>query len=292
MKKETLIYFAFLFCISNLTYSQQEFAPIGAVWTINEEGFWTGNPSEDLSELHTLKATGDTLINNLNMRKVGDWITYQDNFQVYLWHEDSLHLIFDFDVEAGDSIHINQFVYNTSTLLPQSYLVDSVTTLMLNGIPLKRIYCGQSSYAERIGDLSMVIDQTAETDFITPFIPSWLRCYSDNEIDYKTDKFLSYGDLDCDIILGPDATKNFNQAGIKIFPNPTASQVYIELENLTTTKHLDIRLFDLFGKTLLQKSVEYSLPVNIDMTPFSTSVYFLEIKMDGDVFVKKIVFTQ
>jgi hypothetical protein len=71
---------------------------------------------------------------------------------------------------------------------------------------------------------------------------------------------------------------------VKIFPNPTASHVQIEITH-HTEQFNSIRLIDLFGNTLLsQKSSEHFF--NMDLSSLPSGVYVLTVNNESVRLIK------
>lgn len=78
-------------------------------------------------------------------------------------------------------------------------------------------------------------------------------------------------------------------SNIDIYPNPTNEHFNLELD-LTTSKNVNIELFNLIGQDLLTKSYEgISIKDQIDISNFSNGIYFLSIEVDGEIVTKRIV---
>ena len=83
---------------------------------------------------------------------------------------------------------------------------------------------------------------------------------------------ISQGFHQGDIIITDISEVDF-KIDIKIYPNPTISEIFIET---TQSKNLNCRMFDLNGRYILEKSLEGSLN-KIDVTDLTSGTYFLQI---------------
>lgn len=81
-------------------------------------------------------------------------------------------------------------------------------------------------------------------------------------------------------IISIHQTITKNPENIKIYPNPTQSEIYVNNVNVK-----EIKLFDNTGKIV--KTVSKSN--TIDLSNFATGIYFLQIITDKESFVKKII---
>lgn len=77
---------------------------------------------------------------------------------------------------------------------------------------------------------------------------------------------------------------------IQVFPNPANDVINIIFKN-NSTQNTEIRLIDLFGKTLLQKQIS-SKEFQLDITNFSSGLYVLEISSTDFYLSKKIILQQ
>jgi hypothetical protein len=66
---------------------------------------------------------------------------------------------------------------------------------------------------------------------------------------------------------------------IAAYPNPTSDWVKLTIEK-STTKNMEYALYDLNGKLLVSKMMN-SGEVEILLTPYLPSTYFLKVKLDG-----------
>jgi len=83
----------------------------------------------------------------------------------------------------------------------------------------------------------------------------------------------------------PTALHDAEWANMKVFPNPTTGKVY--LNNLPSTGTL--LLESLNGKTLIQKTIQVSAEMDLDLTDYSAGIYLLKLISDKDTYLFKIV---
>lgn len=96
-------------------------------------------------------------------------------------------------------------------------------------------------------------------------------------------------------------TAQTNQAGFRLFPNPTTGKVFLELENatessITESERIDseqiITVYDLNGRTIKQISLvpdAFNTRIEMDLTDFSTGIYIVELKTSFASTVKRLV---
>jgi len=73
---------------------------------------------------------------------------------------------------------------------------------------------------------------------------------------------------------------------ITVFPNPTTGEVFIEVNDFT--KEFAIKVFDSTGK-LVSSSKSTSSITKIDLSPYSSGIFWLEIIQESGTVVKKVV---
>lgn len=285
-----------LLLLSTFLYSQQEWAPIGAKWYQNTAfvGFDDLYPLEDYT---IIESTGDTLIDGLNFRKVGEYFTCQDGDKIYFLWTDTLRLLYDFGVEVGDTVTFD-LLSCINTIVPMPYIVDDVTLVEINGQQLKKIHCStfmyypslatwpeQYDYIEKIGG-RMPIENEA-SGYCVPiagYERPWTRCYIDESIDYKTDKFLSFGDFDCDY-QQTTATEDVEIPIFKIFPNPISNgQFYLKNQNLPP--NAEVYIYNPLGQFIskekwIKKKQIFSLP--------NTGLFYVMILSEGKRVATRVV---
>jgi hypothetical protein len=97
-----------------------------------------------------------------------------------------------------------------------------------------------------------------------------------------------------DVSLTPcTAIEEQNQnSGIRIYPNPVKDFINISFTK-GEEKNRSVEIFDLYGRRVsrFSKSSRFgkSEPFKIDMRDFSKGIYLLEVTLDGERMVKKIV---
>jgi hypothetical protein len=75
---------------------------------------------------------------------------------------------------------------------------------------------------------------------------------------------------------------------IKIYPNPTKGILKIEIFNLLNDSKTDLRLFDLSGHVLLNKT-DLSPQYDLDISMHKNGVYILRILIENTIYNWKII---
>ena len=73
---------------------------------------------------------------------------------------------------------------------------------------------------------------------------------------------------------------------MSIFPNPASDLIFIKNENETPIQ--SIRLINILGQEVLQKSVNENGLVELKVNKISEGIYFLEIQLEGFKVTRKI----
>ncbi len=299
MKTSLLVTIILLF--SNSLYAQSEFAPIGAVWTQNAIAYDQGGPTfHPLKDFFTIECIGDTVINNLSYRKVGEYLIYQEQDKIYNFWEDSLRLIYDFDVSVGDTVLFELIGcnYSPDQASPFHFEVTEVDQIIIDQISLKRVKCSSLipsafpdyEYIEKIGSINRVVENTFGCSTFPETKLDWLRCYSDNEISYQSEEFLSHSESDCEFQSLLNATTNpFNQLSFSMYPNPTENTLYFSITEKTIGL-VTVQIFNTIGHKLFEEEISLNDNNEISLNHFEKGTYILKVLDEkARVGIKKIV---
>ena len=227
--------------------------------------------------------TGDTTINGLNMKKVGNHILYQEAYQIYYWSNNALRLIYDFDVSPGDTATFEMPVCGGGIISSQ-YVIEEVDSILINNHALKRIksksvegsYPFSYEYIERIGSIGKIVEEVCI--FIPEFVPPWLRCYEDNEISYQTDRFLSFGEEECNIVIKLSSILSLAEENkIKFFPNPAGERITILIDNdYFISGRYYVTIVNIAGENILTQRL-FSHKTKLSIADASYGMYFIFI---------------
>jgi len=281
--------FLLLLFLPLLSSAQEEFAPIGANWYVNAaiDELGAGGYLEDY---YLLESKGDTTIGARTYRQVGDHLFYQDGEQVYYLLNDSLRLIYDFEVEVGDTVDFDMlrcFGEFEDEWYPITFRVAEVTQEEVQGVSLKKVRCeyideeyyygGQDYiYMERLGSQRVLIEDFIECDLIGTAFEEWLRCYEDEDLLYKTPAFLFYEEENCDYRYITNTKEATKLTKLSVFPNPTTNHWILEW-NYPEKAHLQIT--DLQGRLLHEQEVEPGRQ-EISAEGLPPGVYLLQIRSE------------
>jgi hypothetical protein len=270
----------------------QEFAPTGAIWHYTQ---WTINPN--LTSYKTIESIADTSINGIQCRKmieveryldttnVAYHYMYSENDSVFFYAENDFHLLYDFGANAGDTIILDYFETGFGT--PLQMIIDSTGTIMVSGQERKiqHITCGDGFVVE-FGQY--VIEGIGNTYFMFPTydltMNGPLRCYQDDSTDIFLNPFhggYGWNHQDCEeIVTGIEETAEKER--ISIFPNPTKSVISVQNIDMATA----YTIFNMSGAVVI-KGITSELN-EISMAELSKGIYFIELKNDNILIIKKI----
>ena len=165
----------------------------------------------------------DTVAKLININKVAyngnesvgnPLIVYESNLRVYHWTGERFMLMYDFNLNAGDTLKTEiQYINLCDSVSP--VIIDSVSSVNINGINLKVQYITYTPYSEEMGvnepRTERIVERVgSESNFIyapncvfgCSFEYTGLRCYNDDDISYRNewwDRF--FRDVECDSVI-------------------------------------------------------------------------------------------
>jgi|GEM_PF-2379824 len=293
-------------------HDKVEWFPIGATWHYQfRDGGWGMN-----LQLRTFVVEKDTVIDGKNARVIRgeniEHIVYENNGRVYYYFQGKYRKIFDFSVGIGDIV---EFEFKTIKDLPDCYPVDCwdhstfdldttivlpmqierISTRIIDGVELREILASyfyegtyyawqfQHHYIEKIG-----VDYSFNQRGIFPVMPSWgialwdatrLRCYRDDDIEYITNWWISFGEgRPCDYDPTSSVRQPETNQDIVLFPNPAQNILTISAKTEILQK-VNISIHDVTGKVVFEKNAH--LPFELNVEHLQSGVYFIRIFDEG-----------
>jgi hypothetical protein len=275
--------------------SENEFAPVGALWHYSQWAFGdaavTYKTIESVAEVsiqgklckHLVQVDrfyADTML-------VIDHYMYSDEGHVYFYAEDEFHLLYDFSAIGGDTLVLDY--YQTFTGDPLLMIIDSTENIDISGEPrtIQYVTSGDGMMVEFANE---VIEGIGGTYFLFPNYDGSsngaLRCYQDPEMDVWLSPYYpggSWNHVDCDqIITGVD--EPISTLGIVIYPNPTNTGM-IAIGNISYPSQY--RLFTIYGN-LIRSGIITPEVNQIHVDELSTGCYVLEIEDSKGIFNNSI----
>ena len=266
--------------------AQHEFAPIGAKWYVNSDLLELGAGGY-LEDFYLIESTGDTVIGNVTYRQVGDYLLYQDGEQVSYLLNDTLHLIYDFGVEVGDTVAFDMlgcYYPSDQEWKTLTFKVVEVTQEDVQGTSLKKIRCegvegylDEYIYMERVGAQRVLIEDHVGCVFIGTYIEEWLRCYEDEDILYKTPIFLFHEGEDCDYRYITSTEEKQELIRLSIIPNPTTDYWLLDWDY---SEKAQLHLLDIQGNLIRTQAITPGQQ-KIPAQDLPSGVYLMKVKGDS-----------
>lgn len=293
-------------------YDCQDFAPLGAQWHFSD---FTDDGSNTLYT--RIESDRDTSVNSpsgiLNKVKIIEvyknethipeartFLGQKDN-KVYYYEFGQFTLLYDFNLEAGDTTFIqvptNRIYYDFfCTNNEEEYyyesnilIVDSVSYIEIQEEQLKvlhtrteKFYDYQNCFefgkiTQRIGSEYGLFGRNF--DQCSNGFPGKIRCYSDGLLDFKD------FNEDCDFDGLDTSTENKQRNSIELYPNPTDGDLFLD----TKANIKAYRIIDISGKVLIEHG--NLVGDRIQINSLAIGIYFLElIDPTGNLMLtKKIV---
>lgn len=271
-----------IFWITNVS-SQSEFAPIGAEWIMND-WYCLDELEEPLESITKFQSEKDTTINNLNFRKVNTWLFHQDNYKVYYLWEDTLRLIYDFELAVGDTVKFDMLTCK-STISKITFEVTKVDSIEFRNENLKRIECNlvegylpfdSYTYIERIGSTRKIVEDLADCLLVPGAVPEQLRCYHEQGSVYITDWFSQFGYSDCEILTNIEEHLESNNS-LNISPNPVHDYINIKSQ---TSDIKNANIYSTNGQFMGKHKIQNH--TSLDLKNLNSGSYFI-IAYDKDM---------
>jgi hypothetical protein len=299
MKKLLLIIIlVFVTLFSNgQTSVYHPFPDSDAVWNIQLSMYCS--PIYSYGEQYSITITGDTLINSRTYHKLtipnvvkSYNTTYcgnttsgyrgairQDiaNKKVFFVRpSDNLErLLYDFNMQVGDTVPWFEHIIKPD-------IVQSIDSVLVGGSYRKRWNINEQyriSFIEGIGSTYGLIKQSPGSGFIGYFPDLSITCYSQNGITLYPNS-----SADCQLITYVNSPDKIADQ-VKIFPNPSNGFLTIGFDNADIK---EIRLTDLFGKTIFQQKKDNQAKIYIDNLKSGTYILTI-IDKDNKITNRKIV---
>lgn len=242
MKKTNLLFVLFLL-LQLPSLLAQDWFPENATW-VNNIYSWGHRGSETIIvSSHDTILGGQTckMLNNITQWETSsspnvgeDYYLYEQDGQVFQWHDDEFRLIYDFTMQVGDSLEVYlSAAANFDCEHPAYFVVDSINMLSLDGVD-RMVQYGtvydffeeQTFYVTMIETIGMIskITEDGNYNFGGHLIPRLVfPCFFDGPSFY----FCSYQDVLTDFNpsgevceIEPLSIKEFLNIPIEISPNP------------------------------------------------------------------------
>lgn len=282
-----------LFISASLPSTAQSWAAPGATWYYDFQYF-------ALSGYERIQKIGDTMINSRQYDKLqiyrrwfdqsnqqtGSYyvpqleFTRADSGVVYYYRDSVEYILYDFNAQAGDS-WVLRSEYTTGICDTASVVVDSVSTMIINGDTLRKIYTSPVNgngltfllpVVEKIGGLANLFPYT----YCMVDIPQGynLRCYSDSTGWVYHNPNWNYT---CDDMMSVD--EPVKPASFSVFADIQSQKLTLSGSQIKIGAL--IQVYDCTGKSVLEEIVKTNGNTEVNFAPASGAVYFICVTNDN-----------
>ena len=222
----------------------------------------------------------------LNFNQEPQWTILQPRLKSFSTDEE--HLLYDFDLTLGDTIHFSDLTYYTVTNGDTSYFTKNYFTIVIDQLSsiqdhIRYEVTNSSAYAFPLETGTLLEGIGSSYGFLGSYdsFLTELRCF---EINGEVLIF----DQNCSPCAGYVSTNKIDELNkLKIYPNPANSS--LNVRSHTNSKIKEIQILDSVGR-LLRVNKYSSKNIQIDLSSFCSGIIFLHIKFEnGYEQVKKVV---
>ena len=271
----------------------QEWAPIGATWYLDAYDLFGYN-----KHVSTLTSLKDTVIQGRTCKLIyrdettclarpNNEFMYEENNQVFYYNfeREEFNLLVDFKAGIGETWEIPLWGFDDTLIVR----VDSVKFLTSHD-SLRVQYVSESlNGTEYYNEGRWVIDKIGFNNGLFIDISGYfpcdinfegpIRCYEDNEVG-----LIKLVEDACETVPVKDI--KLNNELIKIFPNPTFSEVKLEIIH-SDYSNLSYQLYSIEGKLLKTNQL---LGNSIDLRTIPSGTYFLKLCQKFKIIgIKKLI---
>lgn len=215
-----------------------------------------------------------------------------DGDKVYYEEIDSLYLLYDFSLVAGDSFVVKYPVLFDTSLtasfpnndIYSTLYIDSTKVINVDGISLKKQFLSGDNYGPFIIFQRYAIERIGYEHWVLPLFihplaeqnEFWgLSRFSDDDI--KEDFGLCFFNSTEDAKISSTLT---------IHPNPTKNHLQI---TTTATRIISYSVYSTTGQLLIQETSPNPFDFQFNTSQLPQGVYFLSIRLEGEEVVRKFV---
>lgn len=275
------------------TYSQLNWAPVGATWyyhSIESRG--------PLSIGYLIiESIGDTVVDDITMSILqftryntsgtidieSTELTYEIDSIIYIWKNNNPNILYDFTKSVGESQTVIGYGINVcGEDSIGSIIIDSIGDETFNGFESSYFYSSPSDSSlwdlrwktnSRYGNQQFLFASPAECGIADmPFYAGPLRCYYDNEIGW-----INTLGVQCDTFIILDSNVSLASSDFQLYPNPSLDYLIIK-SNLNIEGNTFIyRVISSDGRELIVGSIDGFLThISLDIIP--PGIFYIQIK--------------
>ncbi len=199
------------------------------------------------------------------------------------------------DVDAGGNAYITGYFYSTADFDPGPRIYNLTSNGYSNIFILKLNSLGNFVSTKNIGGFDIdnghsIFLDAFENIYITGGF--YQTCYFDQDTLNNYTK--SNGDRDVFIAKFNNSSSGIEEVfknAVIFYPNPTNGKILIS-GNIENRNINSIEIIDFSGKTmieLLDFGKNQTLNTTIDISTFSSGLYFVKVKTNNEILIKKVV---
>ena len=299
-----IVLFSFLIMLSTASFAQNWY-PAGATWTFNwQEYTMHGYVKYSVGNDTVINDTAAKLINIKQVRSIGSesdlepLIVHESNSRVYHWTGERFKLMYDFNLNAGDTLKTEVLYINYCDSV-SPVIIDSVSLVNINGIDLKVQYITYTPYnweyfvearseriVERIGSERNFI-YTPKCEYGDHFAYTGLRCYNDDDVSYRNEWWdYWHHNVECDSVINAHV-QEVPDVKFTVYPNPADDFVTISDDGQYGGVFC-AELYNSLGEKLYITTAECSVSFNMEIYP--AGLYIIKVyKKESDICTFKVV---
>ncbi len=299
-----------LHLLPTIAFCQKQFAPLNTVWhyeghSLDCDGYHIDYIVEkeiiiDNKDCSVIYAYTSTDLRPDPVRSTDSLIVWEDDSKVHFVEDTTFYLLFDFDMEVGDSINfynpVNKPIFSHAmsqdpAATPEAYqaIVLEVEVVNVSDIPLRQYelevttldYSGaRTTYVEHVGSLSQNFTGDLAI-YVDAGCFGGLQCHDNGELSYQSSFVADTPHPSCMIIDSNDELDATYD--IRVFPNPVVDDITVDTEEQVE----QLQVIDLNGAILRTSSSQNHITVE-DLPP---GIYLLRVQVKSGTravrFIKK-----
>lgn len=240
--------------------------------------YWLGGEQEHEGKIYR-EVYSETLNNKDSLSRVNAGLIREEDGKVYQWLDDGYgdFLLYDFNMQVGDSIRLNEFdeeYLHLTGIYEDGFGDEARNMYVFDGDPYWG-YEGADVWVEGVGSMNGLLDR--EQGLMG--MGSELLCYYEDG-----ERLWSWGG-NC-IVNTVSVAENEIQEMVDVYPNPTKGIVTIEIH-----KADKIVVYNSMGQIVNSLEVNrQAMKTEIDLTQHPNSIYFIQVTdKDGRSTMNRIV---
>ena len=89
-------------------------------------------------------------------------------------------------------------------------------------------------------------------------------------------------------MIGQRSDEKYTESNsIKVYPNPTESNVWIDLGKTKSVENLNLSIFDMNGRLLKNNNISFNnSPISINVNELKSGIYIIQLKDNTNIIYK------